>query len=93
MKASDNKVVSKKTNPLIPSCVGVCKETYSLEQQVIMKLVVAVTRARSQALCRLKMSTSAKDNERQAKLVCGLTKFPSTPFSSSKYRNTPEHSL
>jgi len=41
----------------------------------------------------LKVSTSAKDNERQAKLVCGHTKFTSTPFSSSKYRSTLEQSV
>jgi len=35
MKANDNKFVSKKANPLIPSCVGVCKETYSLERQLL----------------------------------------------------------
>ena len=54
MKAKDNKFVSQKANPLISSRVDVCRETYSLEQhllllQVIMKLVVAVTRAKSKA--------------------------------------------
>lgn len=35
MKAKENKFASKKANPLICSCVGVCKEKHGLAQRLL----------------------------------------------------------